>query len=256
MHICQYCGARRRDDPVLECWLNGERYFLHRGCQDDWRKLMDNLPANSKVLGKAPGGHRCELCGKGSHVFRIKLPGERKKQRRDTSTARDSIGGRRERFAPTAVLYGTRGAMTTTVISVPRTGSDLNVKSLSSAAIGANVAGEKASSRKMSSCFAPNAIGEPMKRALRRAVLSATSPKKEIMQRPVESSSNVRWATTLGGGAKGKAAPAKVNGKPRAVRGRPNKLDLSSSDGAFRAFTPGRDPRRLRVCAIELQTKQ
>ena len=76
MRICQYCGAKRRDDPVLECCLDGEWYLLHRGCQDDWRKAMDNLPANSKVLGKALGGHRCLHCGKSSHVFRIKLPGE------------------------------------------------------------------------------------------------------------------------------------------------------------------------------------
>ena len=76
MRTCQYCGARERaDDPVQECWY-GERYLLHRGCQDDWRKLIDNLPAGSKVLGKAPGGHRCDHCGKGRHVFRIKLPGE------------------------------------------------------------------------------------------------------------------------------------------------------------------------------------
>jgi hypothetical protein len=65
MRICQHCGAPKRpDDRVLECWY-GERYLLHRGCQDDWRKLMDNLPANSKVLGKAPAGHRCHHCGKG-----------------------------------------------------------------------------------------------------------------------------------------------------------------------------------------------
>ena len=75
MRICQYCGAKRRDDPVQECWY-GERYLLHRGCQDDWGKAMDNLPANSKVLGKALGGHRCLHCGKSSYVFRIKLPGE------------------------------------------------------------------------------------------------------------------------------------------------------------------------------------
>ena len=76
MRICQHCGAKRRDDPVLECCLDGEWYLLHRGCQDDWRKLMDNLPANSKVLGKAPGGHRCLHCAKSSYVFRIQLPGE------------------------------------------------------------------------------------------------------------------------------------------------------------------------------------
>src|SRR6516165_9129552 len=76
MRICQHCGAKRRDNPVLECCLDGEWYLLHRGCQDDWRKLMDNLPANSKVLGKAPGGHRCLHCAKSSYVFRIQLPGE------------------------------------------------------------------------------------------------------------------------------------------------------------------------------------
>src|SRR6516162_6626157 len=76
MRICQHCGARKRpDDPILECWY-GERYLLHRGCQDDWRKAMDNLPVGSKVLGIAPGGHRCELCGSGRHVYLIQLPGE------------------------------------------------------------------------------------------------------------------------------------------------------------------------------------
>jgi 5-methylcytosine-specific restriction endonuclease McrA len=77
MRICQHCGGRKRpDDPVLECSVNGERYLLHRGCQDDWRKAMDNLPASSKVLGIAPGGHRCELCGSGRRVYLIQLPGE------------------------------------------------------------------------------------------------------------------------------------------------------------------------------------
>ncbi len=37
MRICQHCGARKRaDDPLLECWIYGERYLLHRGagCDD------------------------------------------------------------------------------------------------------------------------------------------------------------------------------------------------------------------------------
>ena len=76
MRICQHCSAlERRDDPVLECSVGGEQYFLHRGCQHDWLKAMEALLANS-VLGKALGGHRCELCGSGRYVYRIRLPGE------------------------------------------------------------------------------------------------------------------------------------------------------------------------------------
>jgi hypothetical protein len=60
----------------------------------------------------------------------------RRKQRTGTRNTRRGIGGRCKRFTPTAV-HGTRRGMTTTVISVPRSGSDLEVKSLSSAAIGA-----------------------------------------------------------------------------------------------------------------------
>ena len=77
MRICQYCTVERPDDPVQvqECSVNGERYFLHRGCQDDFLKAMDALPASS-VRGKALGGHRCELCGSGGYVYRIQLPRE------------------------------------------------------------------------------------------------------------------------------------------------------------------------------------
>ena len=77
MRICQYCGVERPDDPVLECWVDNEQYFLHRGCQHDWR-AMDNaaLPRGSKVLGKAPAGHRC-YCGSGRYVYLIQLPREK-----------------------------------------------------------------------------------------------------------------------------------------------------------------------------------
>jgi hypothetical protein len=34
---------------------------------------MEALPASS-VLGKAPAGHRCELCGSGRYVYRIQFP--------------------------------------------------------------------------------------------------------------------------------------------------------------------------------------
>jgi hypothetical protein len=76
MRICQQCGALEYpDDPVLECRVDNEVYLLHRGCQDDWLKTMNNsaLPAGSKVLGKALAGHRCELCGKGRDVYLIQL---------------------------------------------------------------------------------------------------------------------------------------------------------------------------------------
>ena len=76
MRICQYCRASARpDDPVQECGVYDERYLIHRGCQDDWLKAMDALPASS-VLGKALGGQRCELCGEGRYVYRIRLPGK------------------------------------------------------------------------------------------------------------------------------------------------------------------------------------
>jgi len=75
MRICQYCITERPDDPVQECSVDGEEYFLHRGCQHDWLKAMEALPPSS-VLGTAPAGHRCELCGGGRYVYRIQLPGE------------------------------------------------------------------------------------------------------------------------------------------------------------------------------------
>jgi hypothetical protein len=77
MRICQYCSdARNRpDDPVLDCSVDGEHYLLHRGCQGDFLKAMEALPASS-VLGKALGGHCCELCGSGRYVYRIRLPRE------------------------------------------------------------------------------------------------------------------------------------------------------------------------------------
>jgi hypothetical protein len=75
MRICEYCKLERPDDPVLECSVDNEQYFLHRGCQDDWRKALEALPASS-VLGKAPG-RCCELCGSGRYVYRIRLPGEK-----------------------------------------------------------------------------------------------------------------------------------------------------------------------------------
>jgi hypothetical protein len=68
--------VERPDDPVQvqECWVDNERYFLHRGCQHDCLKAMEALPASS-VLGKALGGPRCELCGSGRYVYRIQFPG-------------------------------------------------------------------------------------------------------------------------------------------------------------------------------------
>ena len=76
---CLYCRAiERPDDPILECCWSGsgnEQYPLHRGCQDDWLKAIEALPASSKVLGKAPGVC-CDHCGSGLHVYRIQLPGE------------------------------------------------------------------------------------------------------------------------------------------------------------------------------------
>ena len=74
MRICQYCSVERPDDPVQECWVTNEQYFLHRGCQHDFRKALEALPASS-VLGEAPAGHRCELCGSGRYVYQIQLPG-------------------------------------------------------------------------------------------------------------------------------------------------------------------------------------
>src|SRR5262249_1354243 len=98
-----------------------------------------NLPASSKVLGKAPGGHRCELCGSGRHVYLIQLPEEEEPAPRHSGCA--GRYWRKMQEAPPTGGHGTRGGGTTTVISVPRSGSDLDVKSLNSAAIGANVAG-------------------------------------------------------------------------------------------------------------------
>jgi hypothetical protein len=35
--VCQHCGAPERPgEPVLESYVDGEQYFLHRGCQKDW----------------------------------------------------------------------------------------------------------------------------------------------------------------------------------------------------------------------------
>src|SRR6516162_11961522 len=56
MRICQYCGVEGPDDPVLECWVDNEQYFLHRGCQNDWR-AMDNaaLPPRQQSSWQRPG---------------------------------------------------------------------------------------------------------------------------------------------------------------------------------------------------------
>ena len=75
MRICQYCGLERPDEPVLDCGVDGEQYLLHRGCQHDFLKAMEAVPASS-VLGKALGGHTCELCRSGRYVYRIRLPRE------------------------------------------------------------------------------------------------------------------------------------------------------------------------------------
>jgi hypothetical protein len=35
--VCQHCGAPERPgEPVLEVWVEGEPYLLHRGCQKEW----------------------------------------------------------------------------------------------------------------------------------------------------------------------------------------------------------------------------
>jgi putative DNA primase/helicase len=78
--VCEHCRAPEHpDDPVLECWVNGEQCFLHRGCQGDWLAASPAhdaaLPPGSNFLGMAPG-QRCELCGSGRDVYLIQLPGE------------------------------------------------------------------------------------------------------------------------------------------------------------------------------------
>ena len=74
--VCEHCGAPERpDDPVQECWVDGEQHLLHRGCRDDWLGPTEGLPAGSKVVGIAPG-QRCELCGTGRDVYLIRLPVE------------------------------------------------------------------------------------------------------------------------------------------------------------------------------------
>jgi len=41
--VCQHCGAPERpDSPVRSCWVEGEEYLLHAGCQREW--LGDDLP--------------------------------------------------------------------------------------------------------------------------------------------------------------------------------------------------------------------
>jgi hypothetical protein len=41
--VCQHCGAPEQpDSPVLSCWVEGEEYLLHAGCQSEW--LGDDLP--------------------------------------------------------------------------------------------------------------------------------------------------------------------------------------------------------------------
>jgi hypothetical protein len=90
MSICQYCCEERSDDPVQECWVNNEQWLLHRGCQHDWLKAVEALPASS-VLGIAWGGHCCQLCRGGRYVYRIRLPGEEVEERH-TSTVRGDVG--------------------------------------------------------------------------------------------------------------------------------------------------------------------
>ena len=137
---CEHCGMPKRPrEPVQECWVVGEQHLLHRGCQVAWLAAPAmQLPSGSKVFGIAPG-HRCERCGSGRDVYFIQLPGEEEAADRHKECA--GRYWRKKREIPPTALHGTRGGMTTAVISVPRSGSDLDVKSLSSAAIGANVAG-------------------------------------------------------------------------------------------------------------------
>lgn len=34
---CEHCGLTERpDDPVMECFVDGEQHQLHRGCQKAW----------------------------------------------------------------------------------------------------------------------------------------------------------------------------------------------------------------------------
>jgi putative DNA primase/helicase len=87
--VCEHCGAPERPgQPVLDCWVDGDEYLLHRGCQNEWLAASDPdgwsfnsephdpaVPADSKVLGVAPG-QRCEHCGAGRDVYLIILPGE------------------------------------------------------------------------------------------------------------------------------------------------------------------------------------
>jgi hypothetical protein len=82
--VCQLCGEPERpDEPVLECWVEGEQYLLHRGCQKEWLGECSSekaptdpvMPAGSKILGVAPG-QRCELCGAGRDVHLVQLPDE------------------------------------------------------------------------------------------------------------------------------------------------------------------------------------
>jgi hypothetical protein len=40
--VCQHCGTPERpDSPVQSCWVEGEQYLLHPGCQREW--LGDDL---------------------------------------------------------------------------------------------------------------------------------------------------------------------------------------------------------------------
>jgi hypothetical protein len=88
--VCDHCGRPERPgEPVQTCAVNGEQYFLHRGCQQDWlagpnpddwsfqqdRADDPTVPVGSKVLGVAPG-QKCELCGSGRDVHLVQLPGE------------------------------------------------------------------------------------------------------------------------------------------------------------------------------------
>jgi hypothetical protein len=96
------------------------------------------LPSGSKVFGIAPG-HRCEHCSSGRDVYLIQLPGEEEAADRHKECAARYWRKMQEVHPDSCARHSSRHL---TVISVPRSGSDLEVKSLSSAAIGASVVGK------------------------------------------------------------------------------------------------------------------
>jgi putative DNA primase/helicase len=52
--VCQHCGAPERlGEPVQECFVEGESYFLHRGCQADWLPEHERARARARAAWQA-----------------------------------------------------------------------------------------------------------------------------------------------------------------------------------------------------------